>query len=45
MPTVSIAGPANVAEGDSGTITDYDFAVNLSNASSEEIVVNFTVGK
>ena len=44
IPTVSITGPANVAEGNSGT-TDYDFAVSLSNASSEDIVVNFTVGK
>ena len=43
IPTISIAVPTFEAEGNSAT-SDYDIAVNLSHATTEEVVVNFALG-
>ena len=43
IPAITITGAQRVNEGASGT-TDYDFTVNLTQTSADDIVVNFALG-
>ena len=43
IPAITITGAQQVNEGASGT-TDYDFTVNLTQTSADDIVVNFALG-
>ena len=47
VPTVSISAPEAgfIVEGNTDQISNYNFAVNLSHPTTEEVVVNFAVGK